>query len=195
MKTKQSGVSAELERNLVNDGAAKTPFGGVSAELERNLVNDGAAKTPIGGVSAELERNSVNDGAAKTPIGGVSAELERNLVNDGAAKTPIGEVSAGAERNSVNNGAAKKTDYPWHEFLEQCMKFNKVEDLAEFLNVFLTISERDEIPKRLQIVKELMKGEKTQREIAESLKVSIANVTRASNIIKSGQYNLTKLLK
>ncbi|HLX55353.1 MAG TPA: trp operon repressor [Aquella sp.] len=88
-----------------------------------------------------------------------------------------------------------KNDCAWHEFLQQCMKFDKIEELEEFFNVFLTISEREEIPKRLQIVNELLKGEKTQREIAESLKVSIANVTRASNIIKSEQYNLTKLLK
>jgi len=89
----------------------------------------------------------------------------------------------------------KKSDCAWQEFLQQCMKFNKIEDLAEFFNVFLTISEREEIPKRLQIVNELLKGEKTQREIAENLKVSIANITRASNIIKSKQFNLNKLLK
>jgi TrpR family trp operon transcriptional repressor len=88
----------------------------------------------------------------------------------------------------------KKNDCAWREFLNQCMKFDKIEELEEFFNVFLTISEREEIPKRLQIVNELLKGEKTQREIAESLKVSIANVTRASNIIKSEQFNLTKLL-
>lgn len=88
----------------------------------------------------------------------------------------------------------KKMDNAWHEFTQQCMGFDKVEDLATFFEVFLTISEREEIPKRLQIVKELLKNEKTQREIAEDLKVSIANVTRASNIIKSKRYNLTKLL-
>lgn len=88
----------------------------------------------------------------------------------------------------------KKSDVAWSEFLKQCMRFNKIEDLAIFFDVFLTISEREEIPKRLQIVKELLKSEKTQREIAEDLGVSIANVTRASNIIKSKQYNLTKLL-
>ena len=88
----------------------------------------------------------------------------------------------------------KKSGDAWHEFIKQCIGFNKIEDLSMFFNVVLTISERDEIPKRLQIFKEVLKGEKTQREIAKDLKVSIANVTRASNIIKSKQYNLTKLL-
>lgn len=82
-----------------------------------------------------------------------------------------------------------------NEFLNQCMKFNDIKDLAKFFEVILTISERNEIPKRLQIIRELLKGEKTQRELAESLKVSIANVTRASNLIKSNQYNLKKLLE
>ncbi len=109
-------------------------------------------------------------------------------------KTKQRGVSAELNGSSINN-EAKKNDCAWQEFLKQCMKFDKIEDLAEFFDVFLTISEREEIPKRLQIVNELLKGEKTQREIAESLKVSIANVTRASNIIKSKQFNLNKLLK
>ncbi|MCE3269000.1 MAG: tRPR [Burkholderiales bacterium] len=89
----------------------------------------------------------------------------------------------------------KKIDISWQEFLGQCLKYKTIDELAEFFELFLTISEREEIPKRLQIVNELIKGKSTQREIAKNLKVSIANVTRASNIIKSKQFNLTKLLK
>lgn len=89
----------------------------------------------------------------------------------------------------------KKSDAAWNEFIQQCIGFDKIEDLSTFFNVVLTISEREEIPKRLQIFKELLKGEKTQREIASDLSVSIANITRASNIIKSRQYNLNELLK
>lgn len=88
----------------------------------------------------------------------------------------------------------KKNDPAWQEFLAECVRFKDIHDLAIFFEVFLTISEREEIPKRLQIVKELLMGRKTQREIAEDLKVSIANITRASNLIKSGHYNLNKLL-
>ena len=47
MKTKQSGVSAGLSRDLLNNGAAKTSLGGVSARLCRNLMNNGAAKNVI----------------------------------------------------------------------------------------------------------------------------------------------------
>lgn len=82
----------------------------------------------------------------------------------------------------------------WLEFLEQCMKFEKIHDLEIFLNTFLTITEREDISKRFQIVKELLQKKRTQHEISEYVKVSIANVTRASNIIKSKQYNLNKLL-
>jgi TrpR family trp operon transcriptional repressor len=152
-------------------------------------------KTKQRGVSAGYSRNLTNNTVAKTPHSGVSAGYSRNLTNNTVAKTPHSGVSAELNGNRAKNNEAKKSECAWHEFLLQCLKFNKVEELSEFLNVFLTISEREEIPKRLQIVRELLKGEKTQRTIAESLKVSIANVTRASNIIKSGQYNLTRLLK
>src|SRR5579863_3795309 len=45
MKTKQSGVSAELMVNSINNSVAKTPLGGVSAELMVNSINNSVAKT------------------------------------------------------------------------------------------------------------------------------------------------------
>lgn len=84
----------------------------------------------------------------------------------------------------------KKND----SFLEHCSRCKTKEELSDFFNVILTISEREELPKRLDIIRELLIGEKTQREIASHLKVSIANITRASNLIKSSKYDLKKML-
>lgn len=81
-----------------------------------------------------------------------------------------------------------------NEFVEQCSRFKTKEELADFFDVILTISEREELPKRLEIVRELLLAKKTQREIAKYLKVSIANITRASNLIKSTKYDLKKML-
>lgn len=51
--------------------------------------------------------------------------------------------------------------------------------------LFLTYTEREELAARFAIVKELIKGKQTQREIAVSAKVSIAKITRGSNQLKT----------
>ena len=87
-----------------------------------------------------------------------------------------------------------KSTGDWKSFVQHCMAFKTPRELERFFEVVLTISEREEIPKRLAIVQELLKGEKTQREIAKSLRVSIANITRASNMIKAVPYELKTIV-
>ena len=60
----------------------------------------------------------------------------------------------------------------WQEFLNFCSKLKTPERFHEFFELFLTINEREELLARYQIVKELLKGQRTQREIAEDFKVN-----------------------
>lgn len=64
-------------------------------------------------------------------------------------------------------------------------------ELKDLLKSLLTQSELIEIPKRFQIVKMLQQG-LPQREIAKTLGVGIATVTRGSNALKSGKFNKLK---
>ena len=73
----------------------------------------------------------------------------------------------------------------WHKFLSLCSKIENPEQLAEFFDLFLTFEERENLAGRYLIVKELLKGEKTQREMAHDLGISIAKITRGSNGLKT----------
>lgn len=63
--------------------------------------------------------------------------------------------------------------------------------MDDFLQGILTAQEREELPKRLEIVKQLLAG-KPQAEIAESLGVGIATVTRGSKELKQGHFKVLK---
>lgn len=82
----------------------------------------------------------------------------------------------------------------WQTFLDKCSQLKTKEDLVTFFDVFLTISEKGELAKRFKIIQELLLGNKTQREIAKDLKVSIANVSRGSNVLKTYSDQVKKKL-
>lgn len=86
-------------------------------------------------------------------------------------------------------------DNGWQDFVAKCAKFSHPQDMETFFDVFLTMSEKEELAKRFNIIKELLLTTKTQREIAKDLKVSIANVSRGANVIKTYPSNLKELLK
>ena len=73
----------------------------------------------------------------------------------------------------------------WWCFLALCIELKSSEELNDFFNLFLTIEERNDIADRFLLVRDLLKGEKTQREIAKDLRVSIAKITRGSNSLKT----------
>lgn len=90
----------------------------------------------------------------------------------------------------------KKTEEDgWRLFLERCLLVESVKDLEAFFRLFLTPAERAEIANRFLIVRELLKEEKTQREIARDLGVSIANISRGSNFLKITGSDLKKFLE
>lgn len=66
--------------------------------------------------------------------------------------------------------------------------------LEEFYELFLTSEERKDIAQRLEIVFDLLKGEKPQREIAKKLNTSIAKITRGSNCLKTVSSELKAVL-
>lgn len=83
----------------------------------------------------------------------------------------------------------------WHKFINHCLEFRNKEELGLFFDVMFTASEKIEFGNRLAIMNELLAGKKTQREIAQDLEVSIANISRGSNVIKNSNVDLKIALK
>lgn len=73
----------------------------------------------------------------------------------------------------------------WKTFVSLCLKSQDADELSRLLDCFLTIEEKETISDRYVIIKSLIQGKLTQREMAESLQVSIAKITRGSNALKT----------
>jgi len=76
----------------------------------------------------------------------------------------------------------------YNTLVETILSLKTKKNVREFLDGILTPKERLEIPVRLQIVKLLKKGV-PQHEIASTLGVGIATVTRGSKEIAKGNFN------
>ena len=87
-----------------------------------------------------------------------------------------------------------KKEKEWLDLLAKMFQISDTRTAKEFFDLFLTYAEREDLPKRVRIVEELLKGELTQREISRTLKVSIANVTRGANAIKASRFDVNKLI-
>ena len=72
----------------------------------------------------------------------------------------------------------------WENFIALCLAEKTPESLSKVLGVLLTAEEKSDIAARCLIIKALLAAEKTQREIAKELQVSIAKVTRGSHVLK-----------
>ena len=83
----------------------------------------------------------------------------------------------------------------WKPFLELCATLRDPKAFDRFFSLFLTYEERETMASRYQIVKALLEGKLTQREIAEKYKVSIAQITRGSNALKIIDPKLRKFLE
>lgn len=82
----------------------------------------------------------------------------------------------------------------WQEFLELCLRAKSTKALDKVFKLYLTQEEQQAVAMRSLIVRELLKGEKTQREMAKTLHVSIAKITRGSNSLKLIDEDLKQLL-
>lgn len=83
----------------------------------------------------------------------------------------------------------------WQEFLKLCSKINAPEEFGEVFDLFLTIEEKETLASRYLIIRALLEGHLTQREIADTYKVSIAQITRGSNALKIISSELREILK
>jgi TrpR family transcriptional regulator, trp operon repressor len=72
----------------------------------------------------------------------------------------------------------------WWKWIELLVAVQRTEEMDEMLHLFLTESEREAIADRYQLVKELIRGEKSQRQIADDLGLSISKVTMGSKAVR-----------
>ncbi len=83
----------------------------------------------------------------------------------------------------------------WRVFTQLCLAAKDEKMLSSLLDLLLTPEEKESIAMRCLIVAELLKQEKTQRDIAKDLHVSIAKITRGSNELKRMPGKLIEFVK
>lgn len=72
----------------------------------------------------------------------------------------------------------------WKDFIDLCKHVKGDPLFEEVLDFFFTLEEKQHLSTRIMLVRELLKAEKTQRQISKDLNVSIAKITRGSNALK-----------
>lgn len=80
-------------------------------------------------------------------------------------------------------------------FIELCLKIKDASLLKNLFELFFTPEEKESIALRVLVIQKLIQQEKTQREIAKELNVSIAKITRGSNELKRMPESLIDFLK
>lgn len=83
----------------------------------------------------------------------------------------------------------------WKSFLKLCRSRQSVDELDELLHALLTPEEIHQLALRAELLKELLRKDKPQRQIAVELGVSIATITRGSNMLKSIRPQLRQFLE
>lgn len=83
----------------------------------------------------------------------------------------------------------------WSKFIELCRTEKNETKLEALFDFMLTTQEKENIAMRYLIVRELLKEQQTQREIAKHLNVSIAKITRGSNELKRVSTQFLQYLK
>lgn len=83
----------------------------------------------------------------------------------------------------------------WQDFIKLCTKTKSPDEFGQLFDLFFTIEEKETLASRYLIIKALLDGQLTQREIAEEFKVSIAQITRGSNAMKIISTQMKTLLK
>ena len=88
-----------------------------------------------------------------------------------------------------------KTKDGLKQFMRLCHECKDNNMLSEIFDLFFTHEERDNLALRYLIIRALIKQEKSQRDMAEHLNVSIAKITRGSNELKRMSKKLLQFLK
>jgi TrpR family trp operon transcriptional repressor len=90
---------------------------------------------------------------------------------------------------------AKSGQDGWREFIELMANLPSEKQFSLMCELFFTIEEKETLASRYRIVKALVSGELTQRQIAEECEVSISQITRGSNALKIIGPQLRKYLE
>ncbi|HVE44078.1 MAG TPA: trp operon repressor [Gammaproteobacteria bacterium] len=83
----------------------------------------------------------------------------------------------------------------WRAFIKLCLSTKNEKMLSSLFDLLLTQEEKESVAMRCLIVIDLLKQEKTQRDMAEDLHVSIAKITRGSNELKRTPSELIAFLR
>jgi TrpR family transcriptional regulator, trp operon repressor len=83
----------------------------------------------------------------------------------------------------------------WDGFIELCLATKDSKSFNLLLDTLLTPEEKENLATRYWILKELLHGAKTQRQLAKDLNVSIAKITRGSNALKRIDKKLLQFLQ
>ncbi|MFM2588960.1 trp operon repressor [Vibrio sp. TBV020] len=73
----------------------------------------------------------------------------------------------------------------WQQILDLISDSTQSQQHEMLLTMLLTPDERDALVARVNIFRELLKGDLSQRQISQMLGVGIATITRGSNELKS----------
>lgn len=83
----------------------------------------------------------------------------------------------------------------WKSFIALCLECRDTDELSRLLDCFLTSEEKADIADRYLIIKGLLEEKKTQRDMSDTLGVSIAKITRGSNALKLVDPKLKEFMK
>ena len=83
----------------------------------------------------------------------------------------------------------------WHDFLTLMRATDSDNEFSELCDLLFTLEEKEQIALRVELVKALLKGDKTQRQISQDLSISIAKITRGSNALKTASHDLKAQIK
>ncbi|WP_298442655.1 trp operon repressor [uncultured Ferrimonas sp.] len=77
------------------------------------------------------------------------------------------------------------TEQRWQDVLQLLGQQKATDQLDQVLGLLLSHDERQSLGGRLAVIRALLDGELSQRQISAQLEVSIATITRASNNLKT----------
>jgi TrpR family trp operon transcriptional repressor len=86
-------------------------------------------------------------------------------------------------------------DEGWQGLLNLCQQVKSPKELDALFSLFFTHEERAALSARYLIIKALLEGRLSQRKIASTYKVSIAQITRGSNALKVVDQKTLKFLQ
>jgi Trp operon repressor len=117
-----------------------------------------------------------------------------NLPESTKSANPILNALLPNDLSSISKGHIMN-EAGWRHFLKLCLSNKNEKNLSLMFDLFLTPEEKENLSLRCLIIEELIKQKKTQRDIAETLQVSIAKITRGSNELKRMPSTLIDFLK